>query len=116
MFDLNELGHIKVLPDLRVAGHEDAYAIGDCCDFKQEKMAAHAADHGTLVADNINLVLGGKDAMEYKPRFTGMVVTMGANDGAGVYNGWALPSFVVSRLKGKNNMFLHKSQELMKPN
>lgn len=116
VFDLNELGHIKVLPDLRVAGHEDAYAIGDCCDFKQEKMAAHAADHGTLVADNINLVLGGKDAMEYKPRFTGMVVTMGANDGAGVYNGWALPSFVVSRLKGKNNMFLHKSQELMKPN
>lgn len=115
VFDLNELGHIKVLPDLRVAGHEDAYAIGDCCDWKQEKMAAHAADHGTLVANNINLVLGGKEPMEYKPAFTGMVVTMGSNDGAGVFNGWCLPAFVVSRLKGRNNMFLHKSEELMKP-
>ena len=113
LFDLNEMGHIKVLPDLRVVGQEDAYAIGDCCDFKQEKMAAHAADHGKLVADNINLVLGGQEPREYKPAFTGMVVTMGANDGAGVYNGWALPACVVSRLKGRNNMFLHKTRRLM---
>ena len=116
VFDLNELGHIKVLPDLRVVDQEDAYAIGDCCDFKQEKMAAHAADHGKLVADNINLVLGGKEPKEYKPAFTGMVVTMGSNDGAGVYNGWSLPACVVSRLKGRNNMFLFKTQELMRPN
>ena len=41
----------------------DAYAIGDCCDYEQEKMAAHAVDHGALVADNINLALGGRRAV-----------------------------------------------------
>jgi len=115
VFELSEMGEIKVLPDLRVVGQNDAYAVGDCCDLKQEKMAAHAADQGTLVANNINLALGGKDGVEYRPAFTGMVVTMGTCDGAGVYNGWALPGFVVSLLKGRNNMFLHKSQELMRP-
>ena len=45
---------------LSLSGQEDAYAIGDCCDYDQEKMAAHAGDHGTLVADNINLALGGR--------------------------------------------------------
>ena len=48
------------------SGKEGAYAIGDCCDYDQEKMAAHAVDHGTLVADNINLSLGGRQ-VPYEP-------------------------------------------------
>ena len=63
VFDLNEKGQVKVDgSDLSVVGQSDAYAIGDCCDYEQEKMAVHAMDHGALVADNINLALGGRRA------------------------------------------------------
>ncbi len=115
LFDLNERGQIRVQPDLRVVGQEEAYAIGDCCDFDQEKMAAHAEDHGKLVADNINLALAGKEGKVYVPRFTGMVVTMGKYDGTGIFNGWCIPAFAVSMLKGKTAMFLDKTQALMSP-
>jgi NADH dehydrogenase FAD-containing subunit len=115
LFDLNDMGQVKVQSDLRVVGQEDAYAIGDCCGYEQEKMAAHAEDHGILVAENINLALAGKDGKAYVPRFTGMVVTVGKGGGAGVYNGWSIPSFVVAKIKGKSHMFLDMTGALMKP-
>ena len=102
-------------------GLEDVFAIGDCCNFPQHKMAAHAGDHGETVADNIKRPLQGYTRKEYKPStdileevwkkslnncsllftgFVGMVVTIGKNGGVGNFNGWNLPSFAVKRAKG----------------
>ena len=46
-------GRIKVNSQLRVVNTKNVYAIGDCCNTREEKMAAHAEAHGTLVAKNI---------------------------------------------------------------
>ena len=57
-----------------------------------------------------------RKAKEYKPKFAGMFVTMGPNNGVGVINGTIVPGFVVNKLKGRTDMFLPDSRKkLMKP-
>ena len=50
---MNDAGRVRVTPELRVSGLDHrappVFAIGDCCDTKEEKMAAHAETHANLV-------------------------------------------------------------------
>ena len=44
--------------------------------------------------------------------FQGMVVTFGSKGGAGVFNGWNLPSFAIGLIKGRT-LFTDKEWKMM---
>ena len=44
---------LKVTKELLVIGEPNVYAIGDCCNTPEEKLAAHACAHARTVAHNI---------------------------------------------------------------
>lgn len=52
---------------MEVEGLSNVFAIGDCANVPQEKMAAHAGDHGELVVKNLIASLKGDSLSEYKP-------------------------------------------------
>jgi len=56
-----------VSPTLQVEGLDYVYAIGDICNTKEEKMAAHAETHAELVVQNILRSLIGETLQNYKP-------------------------------------------------
>eukprot|EP00095_Tigriopus_kingsejongensis_P009078 maker-scaffold742_size103727-snap-gene-0.21 protein:Tk09078 transcript:maker-scaffold742_size103727-snap-gene-0.21-mRNA-1 annotation:"hypothetical protein BRAFLDRAFT_206528" len=87
---------------MAVEGFAQVFAIGDCSNVPQEKMAAHAGDQGEVVVKNIVAHLKGDSPSEYKPRFEGMFVTIGPGAGVAIFNGWHIPSFVVSLAKSKD--------------
>ena len=64
MFDSN--GRLVVDETLQLVGRSGAYAIGDCCGTPETKMGAHAAKHGTTVADNLIRELKGQEKTSYK--------------------------------------------------
>ncbi len=43
------------------------FAVGDCCDTDQEKMAAHAQTQGEVAADNVVRSIQGRPLRKYKP-------------------------------------------------
>ncbi|MBN6102318.1 FAD-dependent oxidoreductase [Xanthomonas sp. CFBP 8703] len=84
---LNAAGRIRVTPELRVAGLETVFALGDITDLDENKMAWHINGHVKTAAHNIRALLAdGKAAPKlkaYKPQ-TGnpkMAVTLGSRHG-----------------------------------
>ena len=59
-------GRLKVNSALQVIGLDNVYAIGDCCNTSEEKMAAHAESHAICVATNIWRTLQGKNKLPYR--------------------------------------------------
>jgi len=96
---IDENNRIKVNEFLEVEGHPSIFAIGDCCNTLEHKMAAFAARHGELVVSNIVREASGSTPSPYKRPFIGMLVPFGASAGAGIFNGWHLPNFVGAKLK-----------------
>jgi len=96
---IDENNRIKVNEYLCVEGTTSVFAIGDCCNTPEHKMAAFAGKHGELVASNIVREASGCPPYEYKRPFVGMLVPFGASAGAGIFNGWHIPSFVGAKLK-----------------
>ena len=60
-------GAIKVDEYLRVEGEEDIYAIGDCCNSPNIKLAYAAAEQAKLLVSNIQARLSGKKQKPWKP-------------------------------------------------
>lgn len=96
---IDDNGRIKVNEFLQVSGHSNIFAVGDCCNTEEHKMAAFAGAHGETVARNILQDLMGGSPSPYKRPFVGMLVPFGRSAGAGMFNGFHIPSFVGSRLK-----------------
>jgi len=92
---LDENNRIKVDEFLKVEGFSNIFAIGDCCNTSEDKMAAHAQFHAKNVAANIVLEACGKPMKAYKQVFDGMLITVGSRAGAGSINGWYIPQFLV---------------------
>jgi len=107
-----EKDRVVVNEFLQVKGHSNVYAIGDCTNTKEFKMAAHAGRQGELLAENLLRNLKGRDAKPYQTAFQGMVVTFGTKGGAGVFNGWNLPSFAIGLIKGRT-LFTDKEWKMM---
>lgn len=95
----DDKGRVKVDEFLGVEGCPGLYALGDCSNTSEHKMAAHAASHADTVVANIVLEAAGKPPRPYKQKFVGMIVPFGAFAGAGSMNGWALPNFACVKLK-----------------
>ena len=65
---LDENGRVKVNDKLEVEGFENnnVYAIGDCCNTNEEKMATYAGTHGDTIAKNLLRELQGEEKLPYK--------------------------------------------------
>lgn len=60
-------GALKVNKHLQLEGHENIYAIGDCADLKEPKMAYHAGLHADIAVTNIINSLTHKPLKTYEP-------------------------------------------------
>lgn len=60
-------GALKVNKHLQVEGYENIYAIGDCADLNEPKMAYHAGLHANIAVTNIINSLKHKPLKTYKP-------------------------------------------------
>lgn len=111
----DEMRRLKVDAMLQIQGMSNVYAIGDCCDTKEEKMAAHAGTHAYTVSNNLVRELQGKEKLPYKPAFTGMLLTIGKTYGAGIMNGYNMPWSAVGLAKGRgpNTLFTWKYWGMM---
>lgn len=62
---LAQNGALKVNKHMQVEGFEDIYAVGDCANVNEPKMAYHAGLHAKVVVTNIINSLAGKALTSY---------------------------------------------------
>lgn len=105
---LAENGALKVNEHLQVKGHSDIYAVGDCADVNEPKMAYHAGLHASVAVNNITNSLTGNQLTSYSTGNVTMLLAMGHNDGVGQFAGFRLPRFVVTLGKSRD-LLLWKS-------
>ncbi|XP_056147707.1 apoptosis-inducing factor 2 isoform X2 [Lampris incognitus] len=103
-----ENGMLKVNDHLQVHCFSNIYAVGDCADIREPKMAYHAGLHAAVAVGNIANSLTGKELTCYRTGNVTMLLAMGRNDGVGQYNGLRLPRFLVTLGKSKD-LLLWKS-------
>ncbi|XP_060943547.1 apoptosis-inducing factor 2 [Limanda limanda] len=106
-------GALKVNQHLQVQGHTNVYALGDCTDVKEPKMAYHAQLHAAVAVSNIVNSLRGKQLTSYHTGSVTMLLAMGPDDGVGQFNGWKLPRCAVVLGKSRD-LLLWKSWRDMK--
>ncbi|XP_059928947.1 apoptosis-inducing factor 2 isoform X2 [Gadus macrocephalus] len=103
-----EDGSLKVNPHLQVGSHPNIYAIGDCANIQEPKMAYHAGLHAAIAVSNITNSLSGKDLCTYSTGSVTMLVALGRDAGVGQFNGCRLPRIAVVLGKSKD-LLLWKS-------
>ncbi|MBN3295804.1 AIFM2 factor, partial [Amia calva] len=97
-----ENGALRVNAHLQVEGLDNVYAVGDCTDVKEPKMAYHAGLHADVAVGNIIKSLAQKPLSSYKPGSVTMLLAMGRDDGVGQFNGFRLARFLVAQGKSKD--------------
>ncbi|KFP27269.1 Apoptosis-inducing factor 2, partial [Colius striatus] len=105
-------GALKVNTHLQLEGYENIYAIGDCADVKEPKMAYHAGLHANIVVTNIINSLTHKPLKTYKPGSLTFLLSMGRNDGVGQINGYYVGRLLVTIAKSRD-LFVSKSWKTM---
>lgn len=95
-------GALKVNNHLQVEGFSDVYAVGDCADVREPKMAYHAGLHAAVAVTNIINSVSGKKLTEYHTGNVTMLLAMGRDDGVGQFNGLRLPRFLVALGKSRD--------------
>lgn len=99
---LAENGALLVNEHLQISGVENVYAIGDCADIKEPKMAYHAGLHAAVAVENIVRSLSKKSMKIYKPGSLSMLLSMGRDNGIGQLYGYHVGKFVVVQAKSKD--------------
>ncbi|XP_008104845.1 ferroptosis suppressor protein 1 isoform X2 [Anolis carolinensis] len=115
LFLVNKLasnGALKVNDHLQVEGYDNIYAIGDCADVKEPKMAYHAGLHADVAVTNIINSLTQKPLKIYTPGSLTFLISMGSNDGVGQISGIYIGHFLVTVAKSKD-LFVSKSWKKM---
>ncbi|KFQ23183.1 Apoptosis-inducing factor 2, partial [Merops nubicus] len=105
-------GALKVNKHLQVEGYENIYAIGDCADLKEPKMAYHAGLHANIAVTNIINSLTHKPLKTYQPGSLTFLLSMGRNDGVGQVNGYYVGRLLVTIAKSRD-LFVSKSWKTM---
>lgn len=59
-------GALKVNDHMQVQGFTNIYAVGDCADVNEPKMAYHAALHADVAVNNIANSVSGKELKSYR--------------------------------------------------
>uniref|UniRef100_A0A8C4I1C3 Ferroptosis suppressor protein 1 n=1 Tax=Dicentrarchus labrax TaxID=13489 RepID=A0A8C4I1C3_DICLA len=105
---LADNGALKVNDHLQVEGFSNIFAVGDCANVKEPKMAYHAALHAAVAVSNIANSVSGKELTSYHTGNVTMLLAMGRDDGVGQFNGLKLPRCLVTLGKSRD-LLLWKS-------
>ena len=109
---VNEARRIRVMPDLRVAGYDGLFAMGDITDLAENKMAAHIGGQVKVMAANARAYLNDPAAkLKVYTAKTGnplMAVTLGSREGV-----THLPLFGVIRSSWANRKV--KAEHMLVP-
>ncbi|XP_075932641.1 ferroptosis suppressor protein 1 isoform X2 [Anarhichas minor] len=105
---LADNGALKVNDHLQVQGFSNVFAVGDCADVNEPKMAYHAGLHAAVAVGNIANSLSGKELTSYHTGNVTMLLAMGRDDGVGQFNGLKLPRCLVTLAKSRD-LLLWKS-------
>jgi NADH dehydrogenase FAD-containing subunit len=105
-------GELRVTPELRVAGQDTVFAVGDIVGGSA-KMAAVAGRQAATVVANVRALIDGGELQAYEPMPPAMFVPLGPDGGAGQMPGATEISGpeVVSQLKGRH-MMLDRYEQL----
>ncbi|KAM9365630.1 ferroptosis suppressor protein 1 [Pholidichthys leucotaenia] len=95
-------GALRVNKHMQVEGHSNIFAVGDCANVDEPKMAYHAELHAAVAVNNIINSLTEKTLMSYDPGSITMLMAMGRDDGVGQFNGFKLPRFLVALGKSRD--------------
>ncbi|XP_027696421.1 apoptosis-inducing factor 2 isoform X1 [Vombatus ursinus] len=106
-------GALMVNDHLQVQGFSNIYAIGDCANVKEPKMAYHAGLHANVVVTNIVNSLKQKPLKTYKPGALTFLLSMGRNDGVGQISGFYVGRLVVRFAKSRD-LFVSTSWKTMR--
>ncbi|KAG8507373.1 Apoptosis-inducing factor 2 [Galemys pyrenaicus] len=104
---------LRVNRHLQVEGCSNVYAIGDCADLKEPKMAYHAGLHANIAVANIVNSLKQRPLKAYKPGGLTFLMSMGRNDGVGQISGYYVGRLLV-RLAKSRDLFISSSWKTMK--
>ncbi|PFX32455.1 apoptosis-inducing factor 2-like [Stylophora pistillata] len=101
---MNRLGRLNVDDFLQVKDVSDVYAIGDCNDVPEIKLAYGAETQGKYIADNLKLKHEGKAMKPYNVnKSVFMVLCCGRSGGAAqVWRGWVFGDWFASKIKGQS--------------
>ncbi|XP_054428651.1 ferroptosis suppressor protein 1 isoform X2 [Pteronotus mesoamericanus] len=106
-------GALRVNEYLQVEGYSHIYAIGDCAEVKEPKMAYHAGLHANIAVTNIVNSMKQRPLKAYKPGALTFLLTMGRNDGVGQISGFYVGRFMV-RLAKSRDLFISTSWKTMR--
>lgn len=75
---LTEQGLVKVDEAFRVEGQTDVFALGDCTNSREPKMAYRATEQAKTCANNVKKILKGRGTISpHKPPPAFFIVTLG---------------------------------------
>lgn len=98
-------GRINVNEHMQVADKPTVFALGDCADTVEPKLAVVANKHAEVVAANIVKHANGKKLSSHKPMPPIMFLTLGNRSGGGqLPNGASAPAGLVKFAKGRDMM------------
>ncbi|XP_076773063.1 ferroptosis suppressor protein 1 isoform X1 [Arvicanthis niloticus] len=106
-------GALRVNEFLQVEGYSNIYAIGDCADIKEPKMAYHAGLHANIAVANIVNSMKQRPLKPYKPGALTFLLSMGRNDGVGQISGFYVGRLMV-RLAKSRDLFISTSWKTMR--
>ncbi|XP_003783646.1 apoptosis-inducing factor 2 [Otolemur garnettii] len=110
---LGSNGALRVNEHLQVEGYSNVYAIGDCADLREPKMAYHAGLHANIAVTNIVNSMKQRPLKAYKPGGLTFLLSMGRNDGVGQISGFYVGRLMV-RLAKSRDLFVSTSWKTMK--
>uniref|UniRef100_A0A3Q1LSN9 Ferroptosis suppressor protein 1 n=2 Tax=Bos TaxID=9903 RepID=A0A3Q1LSN9_BOVIN len=106
-------GALRVNEYLQVEGYSHIYAIGDCADVREPKMAYHASLHANVAVANIVNSMKQRPLKTYKPGSLTFLLAMGRNDGVGQISGFYVGRLMV-RLAKSRDLLVSTSWKTMK--
>jgi apoptosis-inducing factor 2 len=75
-------GHLEVTPELRLAGQETVFAIGDITAIPESKRGGAAGRHAQIAAGNIRALIEGRDELAaYEPAPALILLPLGPTGG-----------------------------------
>ncbi|MBB4932298.1 NADH dehydrogenase FAD-containing subunit [Lipingzhangella halophila] len=106
---LQSNGLLRVTPELRVAGQERVFAIGDITAVPEPKQASQATVHGEVAAANITALIRGEgDLTSYEPEEDpAILVPLGPDGGASQLPDGTAGAQTTAAYKGKDLLVSH---------
>ncbi|CAH1792759.1 unnamed protein product [Owenia fusiformis] len=102
---MDSFGRLKVDEYFNVIGCEDVFAIGDCCNTDEPKMALNGMEHAKCIVANFANKTSGKPLKKYNAGFIMMGISIGRNVGFGQKGtSSTIPGFIIKMLKSRDLM------------